>query len=55
VTTLGTITVSTAGSVTPPTYSATAIAASGGVAITNQATADANAAYWTGALGFQVI
>jgi hypothetical protein len=51
VTTLGTISISSAGSVTAPTFSNTAIAADSGIAITNQATADASAAYWS--IGFQ--
>jgi hypothetical protein len=50
-TTLGTIAISTSGSVTPPTYPNTAYSGSGAVALTNQGTADVTFASW--AFGIQ--
>ena len=52
-TTLGTTSISTAGSVTPPTYSNTLLPARDSVSLTNQATADATFANWSFGLQFQ--
>ena len=54
ITARGTISISTGGSVTPPTFSNAAIAAGDSVGITNQATADATFANWSFGLQFKV-